>query len=419
MPTGAGKSLCYQLPALEDTERLTRGGLAAGLADAGPGRGPGGPGRAGERAARRRRRTRSRCGGRWPGEVQPALRRARAVLDARVRRAAQGPGRDVRRGRGALREPVGTRLPARVLPPRRRRAAARAHGRSSPPPPPPRRASPWTSSGASGCATRCGSPPASSGRTSRYDVVPVRGDRGARERALGAAGASPGRCRRSSTPAPGSAPRRRRRGSAASWGGRCPAYHAGMEREPRAESQRAFMAGEAPVVVATNAFGMGVDKADVRTVVHEAVPSSLEAYYQEAGRGGPRRAAVALRAARERAGQGPARVLHQPDRGSRGEAPALGAVPGDLGLRRRRGLPARGDPEALRRPDGAPGRGPVLRRLRRPAGDRGGAGPARRRATGRRRRRGRRSSRSSSPRRRRSAGRARSRSCAAGAARSS
>jgi ATP-dependent DNA helicase RecQ len=65
-----------------------------------------------------------------------------------------------------------------------------------------------------------------------------------------------------------------------------PAYHAGMEREPRAEAQRAFMSGETSVVVATNAFGMGVDKADVRTVVHETVPSSLEAYYQEAGRGG-------------------------------------------------------------------------------------------------------------------------------------
>jgi RecQ family ATP-dependent DNA helicase len=65
-----------------------------------------------------------------------------------------------------------------------------------------------------------------------------------------------------------------------------PAYHAGMQRVPRAEAQRAFMAGEAPVVVATNAFGMGVDKANVRTVVHEAVPSSLEAYYQEAGRAG-------------------------------------------------------------------------------------------------------------------------------------
>ena len=59
-----------------------------------------------------------------------------------------------------------------------------------------------------------------------------------------------------------------------------------MEREARAEAQRSFMSGEVPVVVATNAFGMGVDKANVRTVIHEAVPSSLEAYYQEAGRAG-------------------------------------------------------------------------------------------------------------------------------------
>ena len=54
----------------------------------------------------------------------------------------------------------------------------------------------------------------------------------------------------------------------------------------RAETQRRFMAGEVPVVVATNAFGMGVDKADVRTVCHESVPGSIEAYYQEAGRAG-------------------------------------------------------------------------------------------------------------------------------------
>src|SRR4051812_10552743 len=64
------------------------------------------------------------------------------------------------------------------------------------------------------------------------------------------------------------------------------AYHAGLGREERAEAQRRFMAGEVPVVVATNAFGMGVDKADVRTVCHESVPSSIEAYYQEAGRAG-------------------------------------------------------------------------------------------------------------------------------------
>ena len=64
------------------------------------------------------------------------------------------------------------------------------------------------------------------------------------------------------------------------------AYHAGLGREPRAAAQRRFMGGEVDVVVATNAFGMGVDKADVRTVIHESVPGSLEAYYQEAGRAG-------------------------------------------------------------------------------------------------------------------------------------
>ncbi|MBE2316748.1 RecQ family ATP-dependent DNA helicase [Solirubrobacter sp. CPCC 204708] len=64
------------------------------------------------------------------------------------------------------------------------------------------------------------------------------------------------------------------------------AYHAGLPRDVRADVQRRFMDGSAPVVVATNAFGMGVDKADVRTVCHESVPSSIEAYYQEAGRAG-------------------------------------------------------------------------------------------------------------------------------------
>jgi RecQ family ATP-dependent DNA helicase len=64
------------------------------------------------------------------------------------------------------------------------------------------------------------------------------------------------------------------------------AYHAGMTPEARRNSQEAFMQGRAEVVVATNAFGMGVDKADVRTVAHWALPTSLEAYYQEAGRGG-------------------------------------------------------------------------------------------------------------------------------------
>jgi ATP-dependent DNA helicase RecQ len=63
-------------------------------------------------------------------------------------------------------------------------------------------------------------------------------------------------------------------------------YHAGLERSARAQAQERFMRGEAPVIVATNAFGMGIDKSDVRTVCHATVPGSIEAYYQEAGRAG-------------------------------------------------------------------------------------------------------------------------------------
>ncbi|QEH32637.1 ATP-dependent DNA helicase RecQ [Aquisphaera giovannonii] len=63
-------------------------------------------------------------------------------------------------------------------------------------------------------------------------------------------------------------------------------YHAGLTREQRNEAQERFMGGRADVVVATNAFGMGVDKRDIRAVVHFNLPGTLEAYYQEAGRAG-------------------------------------------------------------------------------------------------------------------------------------
>jgi len=64
------------------------------------------------------------------------------------------------------------------------------------------------------------------------------------------------------------------------------AYHAGMDRGLRAQTQERFMSGEVRLIVATNAFGMGIDKSDVRSVCHASVPGSLEAYYQEAGRAG-------------------------------------------------------------------------------------------------------------------------------------
>ncbi len=63
-------------------------------------------------------------------------------------------------------------------------------------------------------------------------------------------------------------------------------YHAGLEHHERIAVQEAFMQGRVPVVVATNAFGMGVDKDDVRTIVHFQIPGTVEAYYQEIGRAG-------------------------------------------------------------------------------------------------------------------------------------
>jgi len=63
-------------------------------------------------------------------------------------------------------------------------------------------------------------------------------------------------------------------------------YHAGLSGEHRSEVQRRFMSGDLNVVAATNAFGMGIDRADVRAVIHLSPPDSVEAYYQEVGRAG-------------------------------------------------------------------------------------------------------------------------------------
>jgi ATP-dependent DNA helicase RecQ len=93
-------------------------------------------------------------------------------------------------------------------------------------------------------------------------------------------------------------------------------YHAGLPGQHRSEVQDRFMRGELQVVAATNAFGMGIDRSDVRAVIHTAPPDSIEAYYQEVGRAGrdgldasgllllrtsdiPRRRALLERSARE------------------------------------------------------------------------------------------------------------------------
>jgi ATP-dependent DNA helicase RecQ len=69
-------------------------------------------------------------------------------------------------------------------------------------------------------------------------------------------------------------------------GWKCMAYHAGKTGARREQVHRAFSSGELEVVAATNAFGMGIDRADVRAVIHYSPPGSIEAYYQEVGRAG-------------------------------------------------------------------------------------------------------------------------------------
>ncbi|MBC7979606.1 MAG: ATP-dependent DNA helicase RecQ [Armatimonadetes bacterium] len=72
----------------------------------------------------------------------------------------------------------------------------------------------------------------------------------------------------------------------ASWGVKCVAYHGGMGDQERERAQEVFIKRQVDIAVATNAFGMGIDRGDVRFVIHYEIPGSVEAYYQEAGRAG-------------------------------------------------------------------------------------------------------------------------------------